>query len=296
MSIARVTRYSAFDAYRDMLLIRRVEEKVLVLFEQGKVSGTTHVCIGQEANAVGLFGQLDASRDYVLSNHRNHGHYLAFGGPVDRLLAEIMGSPDGLCGGRGGSQHVKYGHFMSSGVQGGIVPVACGVALAEKIRGTDGVVVVCIGDGTLGQGVLYESLNLAGLWDLPVLFFVENNRYAQSTPVEKGVKGSIVKRATAFDISAVEIESTDVEVLLPWLAESIHYVRRSRKPIWAVVHTYRLAAHSKGDDTRDPDEIRRFAEADPLKIQVQRLSTEEAESAERWVQGEIVEALRPFIT
>ena len=176
--------------YRKMLLIRRTEELILRFFSEGKVRGTTHTYVGQEANAVGIIGQLDPQRDFVVSNHRCHGHYLAFGGPLDGLLAEIMGSRLGICGGRGGSQHLKFGHFFSNGVLGGGTPIGCGIALGEKLSKSTGIVVVCLGDGTLGEGVLYESLNMASLWSLPVLFLVENNRYAQTTPIALAVSGS----------------------------------------------------------------------------------------------------------
>lgn len=281
-----------FLRYRDMLLIRRVEETILDLFSEGKVGGTTHTCIGQEANAVGLIGQLQPERDYVLSNHRNHGHYLAFGGPIDRLLAEIMGYPTGVCGGRGGSQHIKYGNFMSNGVQGGIAPIGVGLAFGEKRAGTGGIVVVCLGDGTLGEGVVYESLNMASLWEVPLLFLVENNRYAQSTPIRLGVKGSLIGRAEPFGIPATEIDTTDVAEIEPWARKAIRHVREEQSPLWAVIHTYRLAAHSKGDDSRDPEEVRRFAERDPLLVHGKRLDAERVSAAEAWVDDAVAAALR----
>ncbi len=271
--------------FRTMLLIRRTEELILDLFSESKVSGTTHTYIGQEANAVGIIGQLDPRRDFVVSNHRCHGHYLAFGGPVEGLLGEIMGRTIGVCGGRGGSQQLKFGNFFSNGVLGGVTPIGCGLALGEKLRGSDGIVIVCVGDGTLGQGVLYESLNMAALWQLPVLFLVENNRYAQTTPVELAVSGSIVGRAAPFGIELSEIESTDVRALRAWGSDAIDCVRTRCRPFWGVIHTYRLSAHSKGDDTRPDAEVERYKQQDPLLIQASRLSDEEKLAAEQWVEN-----------
>jgi len=279
------------EAFRSMLLIRRVEEKILELFSSGEVSGTTHTCLGQEADAVGLIGQLDPARDFVLSNHRNHGHYLAFGGSVRLLLAEIIGHESGVCGGRGGSQHIKHGHFLSNGIQGGVAPIATGIALGEKTAGTGGVVVVCLGDGTLGQGVVYESLNLASLLRLPVLFLVEENGYAQTTPVALGVAGDIAGRGRAFGIESSELESSDVEEIIPWASACIDRVRSSGEPHWAVIHTCRLGAHSKGDDTRDPAEVAALAHRDPLAIQRARVSDEEAARSEAQVAERIARAL-----
>jgi TPP-dependent pyruvate/acetoin dehydrogenase alpha subunit len=277
-----------FLLYREMLLIRRTEERILELFARGKVSGTTHTCMGQEANSVGIIGQLDSQKDFVVSNHRCHGHFIAFGGPLQGLICEILGLESGVCGGRGGSQHLKYGHFFSNGIQGGGAPIACGLALGEiKSGNRDSVTVFCLGDGTLGQGVLYESLNMAALWNLPVLFLLENNGYAQTTPVEIGVSGSITGRASPFGIEADEIESTDVRDIYAFGARAIDFVRTKRKPYWAVVHTCRLCAHSKGDDTRSPDEIEILQSKDPLSIQGRRLSSEERSRAQSSVDLEM---------
>lgn len=274
--------------YREMLLIRRTEEAILELFSIGKVSGTTHAYIGQEANAVGLIGQLDPEKDYVISNHRCHGHYLSFGGPLDGLLAEILGLEAGVCKGRGGSQHIKFGNFLSNGIQGGGAPIACGIALGEIKSGLRaGITVLCLGDGTLGQGVLYESLNLAALWNLPVLFLLEDNGFAQTTPVALGVAGSMVDRAAAFGIETGEIESTDAKEIYEFAAQAIEYVRTNGKPYWAVIHTCRLGAHSKGDDTRSCDEIETLRIKDPLSIQSRRLSEAELSEARAWVDRKL---------
>lgn len=278
--------------YREMLLIRRTEETILELFSGGKVSGTTHAYIGQEANAVGLIGQLDSKKDYVISNHRCHGHYLSFGGPLEGLLAEILGLEVGVCKGRGGSQHIKFGNFLSNGIQGGGAPIACGIAMGGKKIGIDSeVAAFCLGDGTLGQGVLYESLNMAALWELPVLFLLEDNGYAQTTPKSLGVSGSMIERGKSFGIESGEIESTDVKEIYEFGAQAINYVRTTGKPYWAVIHTCRLAAHSKGDDTRSEEEINCLWEKDPLAIQRQLLTEAEENKAREWVEGHLKKAM-----
>ncbi len=261
------------------------------MFTEGKVSGTTHTCIGQEANSVGVIGQLEPERDFVLGNHRSHGHYLAFGGPLEGLLGEVMGRANGVSGGRGGSQQLKFGNFFSNGVLGGGAPIGCGLALGEKLSGTGGIVVLCIGDGTLGEGVLYESLNMAALWQLPILFLVENNRYAQTTPVELAVAGSMVQRASAFGIKTSAIDSTDVQELRAWGFQAIDYVRTRRRPYWGVIDTYRFSPHSKGDDTRPKEEVERYMRQDPILIQRPRLSNEAFTAAAGWVEQVLAGAL-----
>ena len=160
------------EQYQAMYRIRRFEETVLDEFARGVFSGTTHTYLGQEANAVGILSQTQPD-DIIFSNHRCHGHFLAYGGDARALFAELMGKPSGVCAGRGGSQHIHWRDFYSNGIQGSTTPIAVGAALAEKLQGSPAVTVAFIGDGTLGQGVLYESLNMASLWRAPVLYVVE---------------------------------------------------------------------------------------------------------------------------
>lgn len=284
-----------FDLYRIMLLIRRFEERLLAEFDAGKLVGTTHAYIGQEADAAGIFSVVD-SDDVVFSNHRCHGHFLAYsaaspyGENPYQLAAELMGKATGLVGGRGGSQHIHWRNFYSNGIQGGIVPVATGMALAEKARKTGKIVLVFIGDGTLGEGALYESLNIAALWGLPVLFVLEDNRYAQTTPVDKAVAGSMSGRFVAFGIPTWERETSDVLDVRSAAAEAIHHVRSGAGPGGLILHTYRFAAHSKGDDVRDPAEIKCARESDPLTIHGERLTAEEREKVDTEVSAILSEA------
>ncbi|HEY3310094.1 MAG TPA: thiamine pyrophosphate-dependent dehydrogenase E1 component subunit alpha [Anaerolineales bacterium] len=269
-----------YELYRAMLLIRKFEERALAEFSAGKLFGTTHAYIGQEADAAAIFS-VAGPDDIVWSNHRCHGHFLAYGGDPYRLAAELMGKATGLVGGRGGSQHIHWRNFYSNGIQGGIVPVATGMALAQKVQKTGNIVLVFTGDGTLGEGVLYESLNLAALWELPVLFIVEDNHFAQTTPSEKGVSGSIPARFEAFGIRTLELESSDVLALRPLAEQAIKHVRGNLRPAALILHTHRFAAHSKGDDPRDRETIAKIrALFDPLTIHAPRLLAAELEQAE----------------
>ena len=251
--------------YRQMLLIRVFEEKLYDLFSKGLIFGTTHGYVGQEANAVGIINNL-ARNDIVFSNHRCHGHYLIYSDDVVGLMAELMGKESGICGGRGGSQHLCYKNFYTNGVQGGIVPNAVGIVLAEKIKGSNSIGIVFIGDGTLGQGVLYESLNIASLWSVPIIFVVENNRYAQSTYYKNALSGDFIKRGEAFGIDTSEIETNDVDLIDNRFKEIISLVRNKKKPYMFIIHTYRLGPHSKGDDDRDKNEIEIWQKKDPIKL------------------------------
>lgn len=249
--------------YAKALLIRSVEERLLTLFAEGKLFGTVHTCIGQEWTGVALAAALQEG-DLLFSNHRCHGHYLAWTDDVEGLIAEIMGKQTGMCGGRGGSQHICAQGFFSNGVQGGIVPVAAGLALSQKLQGLSNITVVFIGDGTLGEGVLYETLNIVAKWELPLLVVLENNLYAQSTPQQQTLAGDICARAAAFGIATAHGDTWNPSELLLTAAVTVDEVRSTCRPFFLRVDTYRLMAHSKGDDDRDPQEVQHYHEKDPL--------------------------------
>lgn len=262
------------QTYETAIKIRAFEETVLELFGQGKISGTTHTYIGAEATASALMKLLDEN-DTIFSNHRGHGHFLALGGSPRDLLAEIMSKRSGLCEGRGGSQHLHWKNFYTNGIQGGIVPNAVGVAFANKIDGNSRRTLVFLGDGTLGQGVVYESLNFAAVKNIPCIFVVEDNQYAMSTRREDAISGNIADRLGSFDLKVFEISSTDVDELEKFFADALDFFDSERKPICIVIHNYRLASHSKGDDTRDSAEIESHRKDDPLKIIRKRIGDEE---------------------
>jgi TPP-dependent pyruvate/acetoin dehydrogenase alpha subunit len=280
-----------YALYSTMVLIRRFEERLLIEFSAGKLVGTTHVYIGQEADAAGIFSVSDPN-DVIFSNHRCHGHFLAYGGEPYRLAAELMGKSTGLVGGRGGSQHIQWRNFYSNGIQGGIVPVAAGMAFAEKARQTGKIVLVFIGDGTLGEGVLYESLNMAALWRLPLLVVLEDNRYAQTTPVQKGVAGTMAGRFSAFSIPVWERDTSDVLEVCDIAKEAFNHVRSGAGPGGLILHTYRFSAHSKGDDPRQPEELTQIRRYDPLKLHGPRLTAEECSQVEAEVSARVENAFK----
>jgi len=274
-----------------MALIRAFEQAVLALFSQGELFGTTHTSLGQEAIAVGVLSHV-TRRDVVFSSHRCHGHYLALFGEPDGLMAELMGRATGLCGGIGGSQHLQRENFYTNGVQGGIVPCAAGMALAEKFQQSGNIAVVFLGDGTLGEGVVYETLNLASLWSLPLLFVVEANGFAQSTPTALQLAGSFTQRAEAFGVRALEGDGNDLDAVLTLAQEAVAYVRNDCRPVWLVLHTRRLGPHSKGDDTRSEAELEEARRYDPLPKVRAKLSEAAAAQIDARVTQRIEEAIR----
>lgn len=244
-----------------LLRIRHVELALLDLFAAGTLSGTAHTCLGQEYIPVALAPLLRG--DMVFSNHRGHGHYLALHDDAGGLIAEILGRDGAVCGGVGGSQHIyRPGQYMSTGVQGESVPVAVGVALHEARTGSGRLAAAFVGDGTWGEGALYEALNMAALWRVPLLLVVENNAIAQTTPTSVQLAGSIAGRAAAFGIPHALITDTDVGRIRHQAGGLVEDARRAPHPLVLEFVTTRLGPHSKGDDTRTDDELGRIRLAD----------------------------------
>ena len=276
--------------YRSMLRIRRFEETVLEQFKLGVFSGTTHTSLGQEANAVGVISQM-LPDNVIVTNHRCHGHFLAYGGDMHALFAELMGRSTGIGGGRGGSQHIHWRNLYSNGIQGGIVPIAAGMALAEKRKGKDTSVTVFIGDGTFGEGAIYEAFNMVSLWQLPLLIVVENNHIAQTTPEKMALAGSISQRFKAFGIPAVELDSSDVMEISAQASQLYAEIHEEHAPRALILDTARFGPHSKGDDTRPETVVARLrSERDPLLISEQRLPAHEVGVITRQVEEEVRKA------
>lgn len=233
-----------------LLNIRHFEESLDKLFSERKIHGTYHRCIGQEATAVGLTTCLEKSKDFVVSNHRNHGHYLSFTEDYDGLFNELLGNSNGVSQGLGGSQVLLAKNFLSNGIIGSTVSIAIGIAHGIKIRKINGVCVCFIGDGAMGQGIVYESLNMASIYDLPIVFVLEKNNISQSTNTKEITAGKLSSRFKSFNINTVEIHSSDVFKILDISEKIINRVRKLKKPEALIVEAERLCAHSKGDDHR----------------------------------------------
>jgi 2-oxoisovalerate dehydrogenase E1 component len=267
---------TAKDLFAFGHLIRETETMILELFGRGLVSGTTHTCLGQEICQMSVVRALNHPDDYVLSNHRNHGHFMTYSGDFLGLVAEIMGRKAGVCAGYGGSQHLAFRNFHSNGVQAGMTGIGVGLAAALKSKSSQGIVAIIIGDGTLGEGLLYESMNLASIWNVPVLFVVEHNGIAQTTYTRDTIGGDIVARGKAFGLAAWRLSDRD-ESFSAAVEAVVEDLRENRRPGMLVIDTGRLGPHSKGDDLRDVAERDELAAADPLMALAARLTVDQVE-------------------
>ncbi len=276
--------------FSELFRIRRFEETVLENFSKGVFCGTTHTYLGQEANAVGVLAHINEG-DIVFSNHRSHGHFISYGGNMRALFAELMGKPTGVCKGRGGSQHLQWQNFYSNGIQGGIAPIATGMALAEKRKKTKAISIVFLGDGTLGQGIVYETLNMASLWGAPILFVVENNHIAQTTPIKAAMAGRIQARFLAFDIGVTEMDTSDVVEISQVSRHLLDDIRSNFIPRALILNTVRFGPHSKGDDTRDPEMVAELRiKRDPIEICAAHLDPTKRRKLEADINREVESA------
>ena len=270
---------NAEELYAYGHLIRLTEQLILDQFSRGLVSGTTHTCLGQEIAALSVVRALDHAEDAVLSNHRNHGHFLTYSGDFLGLVAEIMGREAGVCRGHGGSQHLAWRHFHSNGVQAGMMGISAGLALARKKNASGALVAAMIGDGTLGQGLVYESMNLASVWQAPLLVVVENNGIAQTTYTRETIGGSIDARGAAFGFATWHFADDDPDFCRK-VADVVAEVRAAGRPGYLVIDTRRMGPHSKGDDLRAGEEMAGIRSRDPLAALGRRLSATTRERIE----------------
>lgn len=265
-------RAELFRLYGQMLRIRRAEEKVLELLLENRLSSTMcHVSIGQEAVAVGVCDALGPD-DYVSSTHRGHGHYLARGGPLLGLIAELMGREAGACRGRGGSMHlvdVGHGHLGSNAIVGGHIPIATGAALWATVSGQPRVSVVFFGDGASTEGVFHECVNFAAVQRLPIVFVLENNQFAMSLPWSRStIEPSTAVKAAAYGIAGADVDGQDVLAVRVAAAAAVARARRGDGPTLLGAATYRFLGHSRADPSayRDKLEEERWKQRDPLVL------------------------------
>jgi len=264
--------------YRTMLTIRRFEERCNFLYMQGRIPSTLHLYIGQEAVATGVCANLRPD-DYLTSTHRPHGHAIAKGVTPRSIMAELYGKATGCCQGKGGSMHVgdvRVGMFPAIAIVAGGIPIATGAALAAKRLGTDRVAVSFFGDGATNEGAFHEGVNMAAIWDLPVIFVCENNLYAASTPFKSAFKvKSIVDRAPAYGLPAEQVDGNDVMAVYEAAGRAVARARAGKGPTLLECLTYRQCGHSRSDPRtyRSKAEEAEWAERDPLKIQAARMLT-----------------------
>src|SRR3989454_5058629 len=238
--------------YRQMMKIRLFEEQVNQLYMSAKMPGLSDLCIGQEAVAVGVCETLRQD-DYITSTHRGHGHCLAKGASLDRMFAELLGKAPGYCRGKGGSMHIadqETGNLGANAIVAGSTAIATGAAMSSKMRGSDQVTVCFFGDGALGQGVLYEAMNMASLWKLPVIYVCENNLYNEYTHFSETTAGEMSGRPKAFGIHTEEVDGQDVRTVYATVQRLVERARRDEGPAFMICNTYRYHGHHVGDIQR----------------------------------------------
>jgi TPP-dependent pyruvate/acetoin dehydrogenase alpha subunit len=270
---AEVGRDLALRMYEQMRRIRSFEEHVNELYRSAKMPGLAHLYVGEEGVGVGVCEALRQD-DYITSTHRGHGHCLAKGASVERMFCELLGKEAGYCRGKGGSMHIadhENGNLGANAIVGGSTGIATGAAFSAKARGSDQVAVCFFGEGALGQGVLYEVMNMAALWKLPVVYVCENNLYNEYTHYSETTAGDIPARAASFGIPAEEVDGQDVRAVYAAASRAVERARDGEGPSFLVCNTYRLLGHHVGDVDREyyrskGEEERWKAERDPILL------------------------------
>jgi pyruvate dehydrogenase E1 component alpha subunit len=268
------------DWYRQMVLIRLFEQRSAELYQQGKIGGFLHLYIGQEAVAVGSIAARQEG-DHVITAYRDHAHALSVGSDPGEVMAEMLGKATGVSSGKGGSMHLVNveGRFWGGyAVVGGHLPLAAGIALAEQYRGTDNAVLCYLGDGATNIGYFHESLNLAGVWDLPVLWIVENNQYGMGTAVERASAGTMLQKAQAYGMEGKQVDGMNVVEVYEATQAALQQIRAGEGPQFLEMLTYRFEGHSMGDPLRyrTKDEVEKWREDDPIGILERHILEEDA--------------------
>ncbi|UUZ79831.1 thiamine pyrophosphate-dependent dehydrogenase E1 component subunit alpha [Paenibacillus sp. P26] len=282
----------SLELYHQMWLVRYFDEKVDEFFAKGLIHGTTHLCVGQEATAVGACAVLE-DRDKITSTHRGHGHCIAKGAQADRMMAELFGRETGYCKGKGGSMHiadVEKGNLGANGIVGGGIPIAAGAALTSQMKNLGYVVLCFFGDGASNEGSFHEAINLAAIWKSPVVFFCENNQYGMSGPAKEMIGAeNIADRSKAYGIPGVVVEGNDIFEVMKVTEEAVRRARNGEGPTLIEAKTYRWKGHSKSDAKkyRTREEERYWKEEqDPIEKMAVKLMADRIASRER------LEALR----
>lgn len=269
MAAKTYTKEFLLGLYRDMVLIRKFEERVKYLFLEGIMPGTIHQCMGQEACAVGVCAAL-GPQDVITSTHRPHGHALAKGLSVDEMMAELFGRTTGCCKGKGGSMHMgdlAKGMVPAVAIVGGGIPIATGLALAFKMKNQKRVAVCFTGDGAVNEGSFHEALNMGSIWDLPVVYVVENNLYGASTPVHTVMKTqTIAERSCAYKMPGLTIDGNDVLKVYESASQAVEWARDGHGPTLLELMTYRITGHSRRDPAlyQPKEEKNRAMENEPI--------------------------------
>jgi pyruvate dehydrogenase E1 component alpha subunit len=279
--------------YRQMLTIRLFEEQVNQLYLSAKMPGLAHLYIGQEGVAVGVCEAL-RREDYITSTHRGHGHCLAKGASADKMFAELLGKASGYCRGKGGSMHIAdqdTGNLGANAIVGGSAGIATGAAMSAKMRGSDQIAACFFGEGALGQGLLYEVMNMASLWKLPVIYVCENNLYNEYTHYNETTAGEIQERAKAFGIECEAIDGQDVVLVHATSQRLAARARKGEGPGFLICNTYRFYGHHVGDVDRayyrsKQEEEEWKGRRDPLKLLAGRLARDQAADASSLAQIE----------
>jgi pyruvate dehydrogenase E1 component alpha subunit len=269
------------EMYRRMYLIRVFEERAIELQRKGEIPGALHTSLNQEATVVGATLALRHD-DYMTGNHRSHGHPIGKGAKVDRLMAELMGKRTGVCQGRGGSMHLadfSVGSLGESGIIASGVPVALGAGISAQVRGTDQVCLTFFGDGASNAGAIHESMNMAAIWKVPVVFFCENNQWAVTTPIAKSTSVvDIAQRASAYGFPGVVVDGQDPVEVFTATTEAVERARRGEGPTLVEAKTYRILEHAEGlpipSKYREEAEIDVWRLRDPLPAFAKRLTGE----------------------
>ncbi|MFN2136589.1 MAG: pyruvate dehydrogenase (acetyl-transferring) E1 component subunit alpha [Candidatus Promineifilaceae bacterium] len=291
------------DWYREMVLIRRFEQRSAELYQLGKIGGFLHLYIGQEAVAVGSIAAKQAG-DHVITAYRDHAHALAVGSDPGAVMAELLGKETGVSKGRGGSMHLADfdRHYWGGyAVVGGHLPLAVGIALAEQYKGTDNAVLVYFGDGSSNIGYFHESLNLAGVWDLPAVFIVENNQYGMGTAISRSTAAAtMLDRAPAYGMVGKQVDGMNVFEVYEAVSSALEAIRNGDGPQFLEMLTYRFEGHSMGDPLRyrTKDEVEKWREDDPIGILERKLTTEfdvseaQLDEIDKEVEGVVEGAVR----